>query len=127
MDTIKLTEEEIVRLESLFNKVMEDYPNNAMINKYIKIFMGYISDYKSTGAYVKHEITTEITFVINYLRSISNESAIALANAAKGSCKSCIFHVDHCMINVFFVIFKSLELKKYIDFKDLRPSMRMMF
>jgi predicted nucleic acid-binding Zn ribbon protein len=127
MESIKLTEGELVRLESIFNTILADFPNNPMINKYIKILMGFISDYRSNGTYVQNEITREITFVINYLRAISKESSVALANAAKESCKSCIFHVDHCMINVFFIIFKSLELKKFIDFKDLRPSMRMMF
>jgi hypothetical protein len=127
MDAIKLTEGELVRLELVFNQILEEYPNNPMINKYINIFKGYLSDYRSNGTYIQNEISQEITFVINYLRNISKELSVALSIAAKDSCKSCVFHADHCMINIFFVTFKSIELKKFIDFKDLRPSMRMMF
>jgi len=127
MESIKLTDAELARLESMFDKILTDYPSNSMINKYIHVFKNYLSEYKANGTFVRKDIVQEITFVINYLKVISKETSLVMATAAKESCKSCIFHVDHCMINVFFVVFKSIELKKFIDFKDLRPSMRMIF
>jgi hypothetical protein len=73
------------------------------------------------------ELRPELLNIIKTFSLIPKARAESIFQIASSSCNSCIFHNENCMINLIFIIFKSVEIDKFIDFNKLRPAMRMVF
>jgi hypothetical protein len=86
-----------------------------------------INSYRLKKEYLHPELRLEVMDMIESGKIITKSSAGNIARIASLSCKSCIFHNENCMINITFIIFKSIEIGKFIGFSKLRPGMRMVF
>lgn len=70
---------------------------------------------------------SEINKVIEALKPVSPEIVSSISLKAKTICKCCVFHNDNCLINMIFIAFKSAEIKRNVEFKDMRPNIRIVF
>ena len=122
MDGKKLTQEEINCIVGKLKNIKALAPN-ADIQSLINMVLEY--DSKGTVAYPA--IRKRVPEFTKSLELISKDLAKEVAEEIKVKCKGCVFHVEDCFMNLIFIIFKSAELKKQVEFKDLRPNYRGVF
>jgi hypothetical protein len=126
MDTIKLPDSELRVYITSIEKIKKINDGNPEKIKYCEILLKYIDEFKNSGKSSHPEIKEFLNAIIESMKTVPSEIAGEITKAAKASCNNCFFHNEYCINNILFVIFKSVEMKKFIGFKDVRPPLRLL-
>jgi len=110
-----------------FDEIINRFSNNIEVVKISNDFKGFIKRYRDTGETSCNGLKPDIQNIIETLKIVPIPLAAKIAQFSKDICRSCMFHNDLCFINIYFIVFKSIEKEKFIGFNDVRPNMRLSF
>jgi hypothetical protein len=126
MEQVKLTSDDVTYFHSMLDRITHENSSFA-ISRQTAALKRLLNSYQVNGDISFPTIRPEIDKIVDSFRPVSADVVKAISERAKAICKGCIFHDDNCLVNLLFITFKSLELKKKVEFKDLRPNVRIAF
>jgi hypothetical protein len=120
---INLTTKELDFFDKKLTEILAFNPSIGA-NKNIVLLKSKLSECRKSGNHSFPELRPEVENVISAFKPFSKLMAKDIALGAKAVCKGCVFHNDSCLVNFLYIIFKSVELNKNLEFKNLRPNIR---
>lgn len=126
MEQVKLTAGDVSYFNSMLDQINNENSSFA-ISRQTAALKRLLTSYQMSGTVSFPAFRPEIGRIVESFQPVSLDVVRGISEKAKSICKGCIFHDDNCLVNIFFITFKSLELKKKVEFKDLRPNVRIAF
>ena len=126
MEPFKLSPTDLSFFNSKLDQITAECSSFAIIQK-TSTLKKLLSSYQNEGTISFPTVRPEIEKIVESLKPISLDIAKSMSEKAKSICKGCIFHDDNCLINILFITFKSIEIQRRVEFKDLRPNVRIAF
>ncbi|MGE5606188.1 MAG: hypothetical protein ACM3YE_10930 [Bacteroidota bacterium] len=114
--------QQLQELKNELTNISDIYPACAPSIKKLK---AAIDGYITTDTMAQPELGKELDRLIDSLSAISPEDAKQITDSVKKSCKECMFHIDDCIINIIYILFKSVEIGEHLEFQKIRPGLRM--
>lgn len=126
MESIKLTESDVAFFRDYFEKLSKGDASLAQQTQ-LAVLNRMINTYALNGTTSFPTEKESMYKIVAGLKEIPKETAAAIALQAKTICKTCLFHNESCLINLIFIAFKSIELNKEVEFKNMRPNVRIVY
>lgn len=125
-EIIKLTPGDLTFFYSKLDLISNETPSFSVIQK-TSLLKKMLTEYEKKGSASFPMFRPEVGKIVEAFKPVSKDTVKSVSEKARTICKGCIFHDDNCLVNIFFVTFKSVELNKQVEFKDLRPNIRIAF
>lgn len=113
--------QQLQELKNELTNISNIYPACAPSIKTLKTA---IDGYITADTMAQPELGKDLDKLIDSLSAISPEDAKQITDSVKKCCKECMFHIDDCIINIIFILFKSVEIGEHLGFQKIRPGLR---
>jgi hypothetical protein len=126
MEKLKLSTTDLVFFNSKFDQISSENPTFLVVQK-TSLLKKLLSEHNTKGVTSFPLVRPEVEKIVDSFRPVSKDIVKSVSEKARNICKGCIFHDDNCLVNIIFITFKSVEMNKMVEFKDLRPNIRIAF
>ena len=127
MDEIKFSSEALNALKNNLQMIKIKSTGNDQAEKTVNKLLEMVAAYEKENISVQPDIYNNLIAIIDSLKDVQKDAAVQISRLAKDNCRACMFHADTCFMNLVFIIFKSLEIGKYIEINGNRPNLRLSF
>ncbi|OHD57334.1 MAG: hypothetical protein A2Y33_07570 [Spirochaetes bacterium GWF1_51_8] len=118
--------EGLEKIKESFRRMSEKCPSTSQSKEFFYQFLNIISAYEGDNTKINYPelLNSYREIVIELRNSLSPEDVGEVAEIIKTECRMCMFHSDDCFMNVFYIVFKSIEKDAFVEPNRLRPTLR---
>jgi hypothetical protein len=103
-----------------FKAKVHSYEAERAIDELIACVEAYLTDERQTQPHVLKRMPQ----LVESLSEIHAEDTVEICELLVNNCRRCMLHIDSCFINVLFMVFKSIQLRRVLEPIKSRPSLR---
>ena len=113
-------------IKESFHRINDKHSRNSTVYTHLKKFIDIIETYENNTSSINYpDILGSFREIIFELKeSVSPTEVKEVAEEIKKECRLCMFHADDCFMNIFFIIFKSIEKGVILEPNRVRPTLR---